>query len=208
MNLKYYWFCYREVISPRICDAMIELLHNSNKKRASIGLTRGIDGKEKQLTKEEKKFFNKTRKSTVAFSNDKWLYRYTHPWIDKANKDAGWNFQWNMSEPCQLTEYGQDQFYNWHVDQHPDLYTEGNMKGLTRKLSSVLVLNNATDYEGGKLECCNRSEKKKNYLSTPEPMKYRGSIVIFPSFVWHKVHPVTKGTRYSLTNWHCGNPYV
>ena len=56
MNLKYYWFCYREVISPRICDAMIELLHNSNKKRASIGLTRGIDGKEKQLTKEEKKF--------------------------------------------------------------------------------------------------------------------------------------------------------
>ena len=208
MNLKYYWFCYREVISPRICDAIVQLLHNSNKKRASIGLTRGIDGKEKQLTKEEKKFFNKTRKSTVAFSNDKWLYRYTHPWIDKANKDAGWNFQWNMSEPCQLTEYGQDQFYNWHVDQHPDLYTEGNMKGLTRKLSSVLVLNNATDYEGGKLEFWNRSEKKKNYLSTPEPMKYRGSIVIFPSFVWHKVHPVTKGTRYSLTNWHCGNPYV
>ncbi|BCV06054.1 MAG: hypothetical protein CM15mV124_480 [uncultured marine virus] len=26
----------------------------------------------------------------------------------------------------------------------------------------------------------------------------KGSIIVFPSFVWHRVKPVTKGTRYSL----------
>ena len=83
-----------------------------------------------------------------------------------------------------------------------DAYGENVNKAMSN------ISKNSTTYEGGKLEFCNRSEKKNNYLSTPEPMKYRGSIVIFPSFVWHKVHPVTKGTRYSLTNWHCGNPYV
>ena len=101
MNLKYHWFCYKQVISPRICDAIVQLLHNSNKSRATIGLTK--DKKEKEMTKKEKKFFNKTRKSTVAFRNDKWLYRYTHPWIERANKEAGWNFQWSRSEACQLT---------------------------------------------------------------------------------------------------------
>ena len=155
MNLKYHWFCYKQVISPRICDAIVQLLHNSNKSRDTIGLTK--DKKEKEMTKKEKKFFNKTRKSTVAFRNDKWLYRYTHPWIERANKEAGWNFQWSRSEACQLTEYGQDQFYNWHVDQHPDVYDAGDLKGLTRKLSSVLVLNDATDYEFVKLEFWNRS---------------------------------------------------
>jgi predicted 2-oxoglutarate/Fe(II)-dependent dioxygenase YbiX len=29
----------------------------------------------------------------------------------------------------------------------------------------------------------------------------RGSIVVFPSHVWHRVKPVTKGTRYSLVIW-------
>ena len=29
----------------------------------------------------------------------------------------------------------------------------------------------------------------------------RGSICVFPSFVWHEVKPVTKGIRYSLVIW-------
>ena len=35
----------------------------------------------------------------------------------------------------------------------------------------------------------------------------QGSIVVFPSFVYHCVTPVTKGTRYSLVNWMCGAPF-
>ena len=35
----------------------------------------------------------------------------------------------------------------------------------------------------------------------------QGSIIIFPSHVWHRVKPVTKGVRYSLVVWHLGYPF-
>jgi PKHD-type hydroxylase len=35
----------------------------------------------------------------------------------------------------------------------------------------------------------------------------KGSIVVFPSFVWHRVKPVVEGTRYSLVIWNCGYPF-
>ena len=35
----------------------------------------------------------------------------------------------------------------------------------------------------------------------------QGSIVIFPSFMWHRVCQITKGTRYSLVIWNCGNEF-
>jgi PKHD-type hydroxylase len=40
-----------------------------------------------------------------------------------------------------------------------------------------------------------------------EEAKQIGSIVVFPSFVWHRVCPVTKGTRYSLVIWNLGYPF-
>jgi len=38
-------------------------------------------------------------------------------------------------------------------------------------------------------------------------MNKKGSLVVFPSYIWHKVSPVTKGTRHSLVIWYLGNPY-
>ena len=35
----------------------------------------------------------------------------------------------------------------------------------------------------------------------------KGSIVVFPSHVWHRVKPVTSGTRYSLVVWSIGDPF-
>ena len=35
----------------------------------------------------------------------------------------------------------------------------------------------------------------------------KGSIVVFPSFVWHRVKPITKGSRYSLVVWNLGDPF-
>jgi len=35
----------------------------------------------------------------------------------------------------------------------------------------------------------------------------KGSIIVFPSFLWHRVKPVTKGTRYSLVVWNLGYPF-
>ena len=35
----------------------------------------------------------------------------------------------------------------------------------------------------------------------------KGSIVVFPSFVFHRVRPVITGTRYSLVCWNLGKPF-
>ena len=35
----------------------------------------------------------------------------------------------------------------------------------------------------------------------------KGTIVIFPGFIWHKVTPVTKGKRHTLVIWALGKKF-
>ena len=44
-------------------------------------------------------------------------------------------------------------------------------------------------------------------VNEKENMK-KGSMIIFPSHIWHRVKPVTKGIRKSLVGWIVGNPFV
>jgi hypothetical protein len=48
--------------------------------------------------------------------------------------------------------------------------------------------------------------KKPNTL-IPKEVGAKGSIVVFPSHVAHRVQPVTKGVRYSMPTWHLGYPF-
>ena len=36
----------------------------------------------------------------------------------------------------------------------------------------------------------------------------KGTLIFFPSYYLHKVHKVTKGTRYSLVTWFVGNRFL
>ena len=49
----------------------------------------------------------------------------------------------------------------------------------------------------GKSTLFNRLVGKRHSIVCKQ-LSPRGSIAIFPSFVIHRVNPVTKGTRYSL----------
>ena len=40
-----------------------------------------------------------------------------------------------------------------------------------------------------------------------EEIRPQGSIIVFPSYVYHQVTPVTRGTRYSLVLWSLGQPF-
>ena len=63
----------------------------------------------------------------------------------------------------------------------------------TRKLSVVVQLTSPEEYEGGDFETF-----EGKVLSAP---KGHGTVLIFPSFVYHHVTPVTAGTRHSLVCW-------
>ena len=72
-----------------------------------------------------------------------------------------------------------------------------NLIGKTRKISMSLVLSDPDEYEGGQLEIWGKSID----------VYKKGSIIFFPSWMPHRVTPVTKGTRYSLVMWFIGAPF-
>ena len=78
----------------------------------------------------------------------------------------------------------------------------------------TISLSDPNEYEGGNLEFDFRNYSKpdneKDRLSRIKEcieIRPKGSIVVFPSFVYHRVIPVTKGTRYSLVCWSVGDPF-
>jgi len=81
--------------------------------------------------------------------------------------------------------------------------------GKIRKLSVTVTLSDPKDYKGGELEFDFRNmdpDKKRNVKKCTEILP-KGSLVVFPSFVWHRVCPVKSGERNSLVIWNLGWPF-
>ena len=93
-----------------------------------------------------------------------------------------------------------------------DQFIEGNYKGLLRKLSVTVQLSNPEDYEGGGFEQMYLKKEidgtLDKHISTLEEVASRGSILVFPGYIYHRVLPVSKGVRKSLVGWATGKPYV
>ena len=207
MNLHYqYWF-FKGVLSKRFCDLVLQKGLSSNKEKAYIGELGNKIKNNIPITEEERFFLNKKRDSDIVWLDDQWIYREIHPYVEQANANAGWNFEWNWTEQAQFTEYKIGQFYDWHCDSHPNTYKEGPYKGKIRKLSCSILLNDPNEFVGGELEFDLRNNIEGNNSMICKELSERGSIVIFPSFVWHRVKPVTSGKRFSLVTWHLGNPW-
>ena len=72
-----------------------------------------------------------------------------------------------------------------------------------------ISLSDPKEYKGGDFEFDFRQHvniKKNSFLKAKE-LKPKGSIIVFPSYIWHRVLPITSGTRYSLVAWVCGKPF-
>ena len=138
-------------------------------------------------------------------------YKEIQPYVHEANQSAGWNFDWDFSEACQFTIYKENQYYGWHYDSAPEPYDDPNnlnIHGKIRKLSVTISLSDESDYEGGDFEFDFRSsEDGSNQPQICKEIRPKGSIVVFPSFVWHRVKPVISGTRHSLVIWNLGWPF-
>ena len=211
MNLATYYWWFKSAIPPRICDDIVKYgLKHKDDMAITGGLGRARDLQKQPLNKKEIKNLKKKRNSSIVWMNDRWIYNEIQPYIREANKSAGWNFTWDYSESCQFTKYKPGQYYDWHCDSWDGIYNqEGPTKGKIRKLSVTVSLSDEKDYDGGELEFDFRNHdpyKKRNVQSCKEILP-KGSLVVFPSFVWHRVKPVTKGVRYSLVVWNLGYPF-
>jgi PKHD-type hydroxylase len=206
MNLNNYYYYFKKAIPERICD---EIIKYGNQQREELAVIGGFT-KNTNLTKKEEKILKKTRDSNVAWLNDQWIYNEIIPYVNQANKDSGWNFQWDVSETCQFTKYRLNQYYHWHCDSFHSPYNTPNdltKHGRIRKLSVTVSLSDPKEYKGGELQFDFYNEKRKKNIVTCKEILEKGSLVVFPSFVWHQVKPVTKGTRYSLVIWNLGSQF-
>lgn len=148
-----------------------------------------------------KNVIKEIRDSQVAWTECSNLYRLVWSYANNANDKALWRFQLDSAQPMQITKYENGGFYNFHKDGNGFTREQINKSlhtyNKTRKLSMSIVLNE--DYEGGEFEFYedNRLIKEKT-----------GTVIVFPSYMLHRVRPVTKGVRYSLVVWFCGEPFV
>jgi PKHD-type hydroxylase len=131
------------------------------------------------------------RKSSIRFvpfnAEDKWIFDRLATVATAVNQDLQFDLK-GFDEGFQLGRYAEGDFYHWHADLAADV-------SALRKLSLVVQLTSPGDYEGGELEFF------------PEPIRApreRGTIVVFPSYMPHRVLPVTRGVRYSIASWIAG----
>tara|TARA_R100001129_G_scaffold184244_1_gene168678 strand:+ start:97 stop:735 length:639 start_codon:yes stop_codon:yes gene_type:complete len=212
VNLRNNYWCFENVLPHHICDAIVKYSLTQKDQTALTGGTRNF----KNLNDQQQRDLFKHRNSKLVWLNDPWVYRYIMPFVHKANKNANWNFQIDCQEQCQFTKYGQGQFYDWHCDSFEEPYGEDNNKkmddafrGKIRKLSVTVSLSDPNSYRGGELEFAYSSSPEiRPTIQECKQVLPKGSVVVFPSFIYHRVKPVTDGTRYSLVIWNCGHPFV
>ncbi len=202
MNTFYY---FKNVFSDLFCDEVIKYGNSQNEILARTGGTQ-----DKKLNKKEKKQLLKKRNSNVSWLDQEWIYREIRPFLIEANKQAGWNYHFDYLESIQFTKYKLNQHYGWHVDEYPKPFDNDceniNWRGKTRKISAVIILSNPNDYKGGEL-MFKYFQGEKTKIESVKDFLPKGSIIVFPSYVLHKVKPVTDGLRYSLVVWTLGHPF-
>jgi len=173
---------------------------DDNFKQAELGENNALD--------------SNVRKSETKFMSDEKIYNKLNNFFLEANKMGNWNFQFDWFEPAQITKYGIDNYYKWHCDDHdkiyPNTHDNPNFRNKIRKISCSLLLSDINEYSGGGLEFAIPQPKDGNLVFKNiklNPLK-KGALIVFPSFINHKVNVVTNGCRYSLVVWALGKPYA
>jgi len=110
-----------------------------------------------------------------------------------------WRFQISEQGPGQLALYEENDHYDWHSDVGMD-------GSVVRKLTIIAQLSDSDSYEGGDLELSHISKNTEEGLADEEnrklqaqDMRKKGTIILFPCNLIHRVTPITSGARYSFT---------
>ena len=114
--------------------------------------------------------------------------------------DAAWLIMLQINEHCfgfdldgietpQYAIYKAGDFFAWHMDQ--------GAGEKHRKLSMTVQLSEPSEYDGGELELRTGAD----IVTAPSES---GSAIAFPSWILHRVTPVTRGVRRALVVWATG----
>lgn len=146
----------------------------------------GFDGQTKNdnLRRSEIRWIDRNKPSSHFIANTIWAYG------EEANRNA-FGFDISLIRDIQFTTYKEEDSgkYDWHFDTF-----WANPRTTDRKISVIIQLSDEDEYEGGDFELDSQFEQ-------PQGLKKKGTVLVFPSFILHRVTPVTKGVRKSLVSW-------
>ncbi|MBD36131.1 MAG: hypothetical protein CL512_05130 [Actinobacteria bacterium] len=200
MLTNHYWYV-PEALTPQQCDA---IQHAASQSQQIEGFHFGSE--------------ENHRKSQISWLYDTEIVQPVAAQMRQANIAAGWQYDLEITEALQYTRYQPSGYYEWHVDGNQDYHAARkyfpevpdpiplnvtpfpNLQGTVRKLSATVNLSHRDEYTGGNLEmrCYDQM-----HIFNDSP---RGSMIVFPSFMEHRVTPIESGERHSAVLWYNGPP--
>ena len=130
-----------------------------------------------------------------------WIYDKLNQTIEKHN-DYVFNLELSGIPYIQYTEYLPGGHHDFHMDLPMDMpsYIDYKINEFFRKLTVVVLLTQPeVDFGGGEFQLNTSMER------TPVTIPLvKGSVLMFPSFLLHKVAPVQWGLRKTLVTWVIG----
>lgn len=168
------WQLYKGALTNEECDKIIEVGNEQEKQDAGIFANSHGD--------------EKVRKTQISWIREPWIDSTQEFYFRDANSNV-FGFLADLMPAAQFGTYKEGDFYEWHYDVNWE-----SDRQYDRKLSIVIQLSDPNDYEGGVFEFQYPFEQPKGF-------EERGSVLIFPSYITHRVTKITKGERKSLVNW-------
>ena len=177
-----WWFAWDAEISNIDCENIKSLYKAETTEEGKIG-NNSTD--------------NSIRKSNVlgfpyGTENNNTINKYIEKYIILANSEC-FGFELNGFKEFQIAEYSE----NGHYDEHLDMRIDN--RSSVRKLGITVQLSEPEEYIGGEFLFTKDIE-----TPSQEIIKQKGTVIVFPSFLYHRVTPVTQGKRYSLVGWYEG----
>ena len=172
--------------TPEECNKIIDVASNDYAMKASVGTDK--------VSKQNLKIRDVDNYFIFLNDDTRWIYEKIMAAVSLANHE---HFNYNITgitHELQLLHYRSDDgqgHYDWHVDV-------GDGNAAYRKISISIMLSPGDKYKGGSLEVNDHGVLK-------EAERDQGSIHMFPSYMLHRVTPVTEGERWVLVIWISGS---
>jgi PKHD-type hydroxylase len=185
------FYYFKNVFTDEMISNLENMVHNNYK------FEKGTTGvKELGTITNSKKTNNRDIAYIEPNQYSQWLYELLFPLSLEANQEL---FKFDIdivTDPIHYVIYPEDE---GHLDWHMDIGAYAVNK---RKLAMTVQLSDSSEYDGGDFQIWLGSKDK--FVTVP---REKGDIIVFPSFLMHRVTPITRGQRKCLVFWTGGRPF-
>ncbi len=177
------------VFTPEECARIVSLRSELGFDAAPIPVDTAVTARERSHAVDTS-VRHTERTHVLSSAKTRWIYDRLSQTVTQINQKT-WGFRVSYMEPLQLLRYPVGGRFRWHSDLGD--------RGLTslRKISATILLSSGDAYAGGDLQLMSGAQ----VLS---PVREQGRGAFFPSFVNHRVTPVSAGHRDVLILWTVG----